>query len=117
MIKLALATVLFVFLFSAQRCNELQESQPDCVQSLIDQLKEQSVRNPPAKIIKYEIGHKTYYYIPPYCCDTYSDLYDDQCNLVCHPDGGFTGHGDGQCTELAGKISELAGKVIWEDKR
>ena len=117
MIRLALAPVLLLFLFSAQQCNEHPESIPDCTQSLIEGLKNEPIRNPPAKIIKYVLDKKAYFYVPPNCCDAYSDLYDADCNLVCHPDGGITGRGDMKCTELASQISKLKGEVVWEDKR
>jgi len=56
---------------------------------------------------------KTYFYIPPYCCDMFGDLYDDTCNLICHPDGGFSGIGDGSCPDIEIKKETL----VWQDDR
>jgi hypothetical protein len=68
-------------------------------------------------IVEWSItsGEK-YYYVPPYCCDMYSALYDSECNLICAPDGGFTGGGDGRCpSEILGNIEST--RIIWEDER
>jgi hypothetical protein len=53
--------------------------------------------------------------VPPYCCDFFGDLYDSSCTLICHPDGGFTGNGDGQCGELKESLKD--GNLIWKDLR
>jgi hypothetical protein len=33
------------------------------------------------------------------CCDQFNQLYDKSGQNVCAPSGGFTGSGDGRCTE------------------
>lgn len=43
-----------------------------------------------------EYNGKIAYYIPSRCCDIPSELYDESGNIICHPNGGFTG-GDGKC--------------------
>jgi hypothetical protein len=45
----------------------------------------------------------------------FGDLYDQECNLVCHPDGGIAGNGDGACGELKSQLQN--GKLIWKDQR
>ena len=88
---------------------------PKCVQALIVKFLEEEKQNPPRKIIRYQYKNKTVYYVPPICCDQYSDLYDANCNLMGHPDGGITGKGDGKFTDF----SKLATNenVVWNDKR
>jgi hypothetical protein len=45
----------------------------------------------------------------------YSVLYDSSGNIICAPDGGFTGKGDGKCTDFfSGRAKEL---LIWKDAR
>ena len=88
---------------------------PGWLTQLINQLKAQPVANPPAKIIRYTYKGETVYYLPPKCCDVPSVLYDAQGNSICSPDGGFTGHGDGQCPDF---FSERTNEtIIWEDNR
>ena len=41
-----------------------------------------------------------YYHPPLGCCDMQSVLYDELGNLICSPDGGFTGQGDGRCRDF-----------------
>ncbi|MBI4648812.1 MAG: hypothetical protein HY738_20035 [Bacteroidia bacterium] len=72
-------------------------------------------RNPPAKVLEYTYNGMTVYYIPPYCCDEMSELFDDKCNLICHPDGGFSGNGDGNCSDFFQNRTDE--KLVWEDKR
>ena len=43
----------------------------------------------------------------------FGDLYDDTCNLICHPDGGFSGIGDGSCPDIEIKKETL----VWQDDR
>lgn len=88
---------------------------PGWLTQLINQLKAQPVANPPAKIIRYTYKGETVYYLPPKCCDVPSVLYDAQGNSICSPDGGFTGQGDGQCSDF---FSERTNEtIIWEDDR
>jgi len=56
--------------------------------------------NPPHSIYQYDYQGKTVYYVPPQCCDQYSTLYDTCGNVICAPDGGITGTGDGTCPDF-----------------
>lgn len=121
--KSAILLILTVFLCSVSGCEKnalrdddpiVAESTPDCVRSVIRELKEADIRNPPASVWKVEYQSKSYFYIPPYCCDFMGQLYDDNCKLICHPDGGFTGNGDGKCPDEL----DLNEKVlVWQDTR
>jgi hypothetical protein len=86
---------------------------PSCMQRKISKIESEPVRNPAASVTMIITTDKTYFYIPPYCCDFYGELYDDQCNLVCNPEGGITGSGNGDCPDYTA-VEEI---VIWEDKR
>ncbi|WP_018478502.1 DUF6970 domain-containing protein [Pontibacter roseus] len=81
----------------------------------IRELKAKDVRNPPAAVWQYEYDGQTVYYIPPYCCDVPSQLYDSNCNLICSPDGGFTGRGDGKCNDFFEKRTNE--RLVWKDAR
>ncbi|MBS1742291.1 MAG: hypothetical protein JST81_04590 [Bacteroidetes bacterium] len=72
-------------------------------------------QNPPRKIIRYEYEGKTVYYVTPPCCDFFSDLYDSTCVLIGHPDGGFTGKGDGKLSDFNEKKKREV--LVWEDRR
>ncbi|MBI2380073.1 MAG: hypothetical protein HYV16_04885 [Gammaproteobacteria bacterium] len=71
--------------------------------------------NPPAQLLRHRIDGRDYYYRPAPCCDFYSELYDGEGRLVCHPDGGITGRGDGSCPWFRQKAGQ--GERVWRDKR
>lgn len=95
----------------------LQDLEPDktCIEVLINKIKSEDVRNPPAKIFQYTFYGSTVYFVPQYCCDFPSVLYDENCNAICQPDGGFSGKGDGNCIDFFQERKNE--KLVWEDDR
>jgi hypothetical protein len=98
-------------------CNneDIPKEVPNCIKAKIEDIKEQAVWNPPAKIYSYKYNNETVYYIPPRCCDIMSTLYDENCNIICYPDGGIAGNGDGLCPDFFTK--RTGERLIWEDDR
>lgn len=88
---------------------------PDWVAALVAELEREPVANPPALIARYEYKGDTVYYVPPKCCDVPSVLYDATGTVLCGPDGGLTGRGDGRCTDFF--TERRNEKIIWRDKR
>lgn len=68
---------------------------PLCIQKKIEFFKSELKGNPQRSIIQYTYHKKRVFYIPAQCCDQYSEAFDENCNLIGHPDGGITGRGDG----------------------
>ncbi|MEJ7610481.1 MAG: hypothetical protein WKF88_04810 [Ferruginibacter sp.] len=91
------------------------DSLPVCVKVLIEKFKSEPVSNPPRKIYSYVYDTKKVYYVTAICCDQFSDLYNDSCRIMGHPDGGFTGRGDGKIPDFESNRS--AEKLLWEDTR
>lgn len=88
---------------------------PECIREKIEFFKSQPKGNPPQSITEYNYKNKRVFYIPPQCCDQYSDLFDENCYLLGHPDGGLSGGGDGS---LPGFFTEAKDpKLIWKDDR
>jgi hypothetical protein len=82
---------------------------------LTRQLEAEPIASPPAAITRYEYKGQTVYFLPQRCCDIMSDLYNEGGSIVCHPDGGFTGSGDGKCPDfIAERRNE---QVVWRDAR
>ena len=71
--------------------------------------------NPITRIFRYQYGGQTVYYISAPCCDQYSNVYDTKGRLVCQPDGGITGKGDGKCADFEKKKTDE--KLVWQDPR
>ena len=91
------------------------DSLPVCVKVLIEKMKSEPVTNPPGMVYSYKYMGKKVFYIPAVCCDNFSDLYNDSCRLMGHPDGGFTGRGDGKIKGFDTVKSEE--KLLWRDIR
>ena len=88
---------------------------PTCINEMIKGFASAEKANPPRKIFSYTYQGKIVYYVPAICCDFYSDLYDAQCKLLGHPDGGITGKGDGKLPDFTTAKSNE--KLVWEDNR
>ena len=91
------------------------DSVPSCIQKLVEKYKSEEKQNPPRAIFRYIYKDSVVYYVTAPCCDFFSDLYDSRCNLIGHPDGGFTGRGDGNTKDFA--ASRKNEKLIWKDDR
>ncbi len=88
---------------------------PACVFDKIAEFQKTEKANPPRAVYKYDYKGSTVYYITAPCCDIYPELFDADCNLLCAPDGGFTGKGDGKCVDFHKLKSNE--KLIWKDNR
>jgi hypothetical protein len=67
---------------------------------------------PPAQVWRYRYKNKIVYYIPStQCCDRYSTLYDADGAVLCAPDGGFAGTGDGRCPDF--RTQRRDGEIAW----
>ncbi|MBC5994124.1 DUF6970 domain-containing protein [Pontibacter cellulosilyticus] len=82
---------------------------------MIQEMEQGKPSNPPAKVYRYTYNDQQVYYVTGRCCDIPSKLYDMNGNVICEPDGGITGKGDGRCPDFFEKRSDET--LIWEDKR
>lgn len=72
-------------------------------------------QNPIVQISRYNYKGQVVYYETLGCCDQFSNLYNATGKLLCHPEGGLTGRGDGQCPDFdKNKTSEM---LVWRDPR
>lgn len=69
----------------------------------------------PALITRYEYRGQQVYFYPSRCCDVPSRLYAADGKMICAPDGGFTGRGDGQCPDFFTERKKPV--VVWHDPR
>jgi hypothetical protein len=91
--------------------SEKKDGLPSCVQTYIDTYSQGSSTNFWAQVWRWEDGVNTYYYMNSPCCDMYNFLYDDECQIVCAPSGGFAGDGDGRCPQWA---VEPVKTLVWQ---
>jgi hypothetical protein len=85
------------------------------INALIAEIQSEPVTNPPSSLFSYRYRDETVYFRPSRCCDVMSDLYDEDGSLICHPDGGIAGRGDGNCPDFFANRSHEA--LIWQDPR
>ena len=72
-------------------------------------------RNPTIRITRYRYDDETVYYESAPCCDQYSTLYDVKGGVLCHPEGGLTGKGDGRCGSFDKRKTDE--QLVWQDPR
>lgn len=101
-----LALIFIAALFLNMTCETVDIDAPACVKTLIKDDPQ------PIEVWRYRFEDQTVYYVAADCCDFFNSLYDSNCNLICHPSGGFTGNGDGNCTEFHDDATD--GVLIWK---
>jgi hypothetical protein len=93
----------------------LGEAWPPFVRQLIAREEGAPKKNPPGSIWRYEYRGRVVFYVPPSCCDVPSELYDGEGELLCSPDGGMAGDGDGKCPDFFD--ARTNGRRVWSDPR
>jgi hypothetical protein len=83
-----------------------------CIKLKIDSFKVAQRHEQPQKVVEYEYKGKKVYYVVMPCCDFFNQVYDEKCNLLGAPDGGFTGRGDGKLPDFFKEAKNE--KLIWE---
>ena len=88
---------------------------PPWVSKLIAEFQAAPAGNPPQSIWQVEYAGRTVYYIPPQCCDMFGALVDAQGTVICAPDGGLDGRGDGRCPDF--RAARKNERLVWKDSR
>jgi hypothetical protein len=90
-------------------------ARPQWLQQHIQGILTKRKRNPAIRIVRYQYSGETVYYESAPCCDQQSTVYDLEGKVLCHPEGGITGKGDGQCANFdKRKTNEM---LVWQDPR
>jgi hypothetical protein len=55
------------------------------------------------------------YFVPQRCCDVMSVVYRSDGAVMCHPDGGLNGKGDGRCADFSAERRNE--RIIWRDSK
>ena len=88
---------------------------PAWLTALIRTFERDPVASPALSITRYEYKGEVVYFVPPRCCDIWSDVYRADGSILCHANGGITGGGDGRCPDF---LSErTTAQIIWQDPR
>ena len=99
----------FLLLLSVFSC-EKEECAPQVPTCVLDRLLDENTL-PVLEVQRWEIDGDYFYYFVSDCCDIPNPLYDQDCRIVCAPDGGLTGRGDGNCPDFPEDFDRT---VIWK---
>jgi hypothetical protein len=117
--KYKLIGILVVCMTAGFTCQDMilepMTGHPGWVDELIRTFKDAPVGNPPQTIWQYEYNGTTVFFVPPQCCDQYSNLYNFFGTIIAHPDGGISGRGDGRGSDFFEKRTKEI--LIWKDDR
>ena len=90
-------------------------ARPLWLQQRIDGILATRKRNPIIRILRYQFEGETVYYETAPCCDQQSVLYNVEGKIICHPEGGITGKGDGKCSSFNKRRTNE--QLVWQDPR
>jgi hypothetical protein len=96
---------------SAVALKEIHVEMPTCIKNKIDSFKLKEAHERPQRVVEYTYKGKKVYYVVMPCCDFFNEVYDDKCNYLGSPDGGFTGKGDGKIPDFAEEAKNK--KLVW----
>lgn len=88
---------------------------PAWVTERIQKILAEEPANPPVQIVRYLYDNQVVYYETAPCCDFFTTLYSADGQVICQPDGGITGKGDGKCSDFLQKRARE--RLIWQDPR
>ena len=115
----ALALIVCAAFLLPLGCGKSSPTEPSAtpawLQVLIAQIEREPVTSPPSAIYSYRYRGETVYFRPSRCCDIRSVLYDGDGVVLCEPDGGIAGGGDGRCPDFFQTRSQE--RLIWRDSR
>jgi hypothetical protein len=113
--KTRILLIIPIVILLAGCAQSTQTGNPAWVDQLIKKFESEPVGNPPQSIWRYEYNGQVGYFVPAQCCDQFSTLYDANGNVICAPDGGLTGKGDGRCPDFL--FQRTNEQLIWRDSR
>jgi len=107
------ALLMTIFLLACSR--DTQVEYPAWISKLIKEFESEPVGNPPQSIWRYDYKGQAVYFVPAQCCDIPSTVYDTDGNIICAPDGGLTGEGDGGCPDFFSTRNNE--QLIWKNPK
>ena len=115
----ALAVIVCAAFLSPLGCRDSSPTEPGMspswLQALIAQIQSEPVTSPPSAIYSYRYRGEIVYFRTSRCCDIRSVLYDRNGTVLCEPDGGIGGSGDGRCSDFIETRSDE--RLVWRDPR
>jgi hypothetical protein len=104
--------LVLIITISCNKKGEVEQKiqEKSCVMKLIEERNQDN--NCLEIVYKYKYKGEVVYYFSFNCPDFFHDLYNENCQFICHPSGGISGNGDGNCIDF---FDEATGEeIIWE---
>ena len=79
---------------------------PACIRLLIEHNGRGNSGESYLAIYRYKYQKRYVYFGDADCCDQYNLLLDSDCQVLCAPSGGFSGKGDGKCSDFFKEATE-----------
>ena len=99
--------VLFLLVACHREADEPTPNEvPACIQLIIGQNGRGTTNDNYLAIYRYKYQKRYVYFGEADCCDQYNLLFDNNCQVLCAPNGGFTGGGDGKCPDFFKEATE-----------
>ena len=113
------SSLLGVMFLVSLACSDSMPTEPQgtpaWLEALIAQIEAEPLTVPPTAIYSYRYNDATVYFRTSRCCDIRSVLYDAHGAVLCEPDGGVDGGGDGRCPDFISTRSEE--RLVFQDPR
>jgi hypothetical protein len=110
--KKIFALLIVIVICSSFQKKKVKDTLPSCIKKKIEAYAKMAKHEQPQNVIEYEYKGKKVYYVTMPCCDFFNEVYDSSCNLLGHPDGGFTGKGDGKLPDFTAEKKKE--KIVWQ---
>ncbi len=112
---LTMMALLYVVVCDRTPSDPAANDLPDWLAELILEIEGAPVADPAAAIYSYKYHGRVVFYLSSRCGDIQSQLYNANGIVLCFPDGGLDGGGDGRCDDfIAERENET---LIWMDPR
>src|SRR5262245_25561741 len=112
--KFFLGLALLFVILKSESCKK-GAAIPACIKRKIEEIQSQPKYNPSATVYRYLYKSEYVYLFSSPCCDQFNYVYDRNCKVICAPSGGFTGKGDGNCSNFEQMATDKT--LIWKDER
>jgi hypothetical protein len=120
--RLPILGALLLLLFLQVHCDKSMPTEPAgtsanpaWLDAVIAQIQSEPVTTPPSAIYSYRFHGETVYYRIGRCCDQRSILYDANGTVLCEPENGIDGGGDGRCPDFL--ATRTAERLVFQDPR
>jgi hypothetical protein len=108
-----LFTPIVIALFAAGCDGEsrIDRDAPNWLRAEIRRLRSEAAPNVPVVVTRSQYRGETVYYTSPGVPDGPGVLFDAEGKVLCSPDGGLDGRGDGRCADFfATRVNET---ILW----